>query len=225
MVDAARGRSPESCRPASSGCADRGSCWPFDARRGVGAGNCVQQAGGDAVRVRLDARSREIPASRPGTRRGGRSRCASPSYEPKKNCRFCTTGPPRLRAELVELQRRLLGREVVPRVERRVAVEFPDAGRETALVPDLVCMLMTAPLPRPNSDAKFGVWTWTSSTDSRLGTIAGSPRVVRVGVHRAVEDVVVAAIAVAVDGDDRRARQLGRVGGAGNQRRARAQLR
>jgi hypothetical protein len=46
---------------------------------------------------------------------------------------------------------------------------------DVVLLPARTCTLITEPLPRPNSAAKFVVCTDTSSTASTLGTMAGSP--------------------------------------------------
>ena len=53
--------------------------------------------------------------------------------------------------------------------------KYSQTRPRSSLVPERVCTLITAPLPRPNSAAKFRVWTCTSSTASSAGTIAGSP--------------------------------------------------
>ena len=127
-------------------------------------------------------------------------------------------------AELVERLRRRDRREVVAGVQRIAAEVLPGAaaqhvGARARLHVD----------HRPVAAAELGgevqgldlhlLDRFQRRHDRRL---AG---VVRVGVHRPVEDVVVAAIAVAVDRDHRRAGQLGRIRGARNEGGAGAQTR
>ena len=97
-----------------------------------------------------------------------------PSYDPKKKVWFCRRGPPAFAPNWLKVS---CGRPVAKWLRAfSASLRWNSHARPLkSLVPERVWMLMTAPLPRPYSEAKFAVCTCTSSTDSRLGTIAGSP--------------------------------------------------
>ena len=118
--------------------------------------------------------------------------------------------------ELVERLRRRDRREVVAGVQRVAAEVLPDAaaqivGARARLHVDHRAVA-AAELGGEVQGLDLHLLDRLQRRHDRR--LAG---VVRVGVHRPVEDVVVAAIAVAVDRDHRRARQLGRIRGAGDE--------
>ncbi len=183
----------------------------------------IEKPRGDAVRRRL----RDIVAELWGfdlKRERAADSVPCGLVRSEKEGAVLENGAAEIGAELVELKSRFFRREVVTRGERRVAMKLPGAATER-VASRLGLNVDDGPVAAAELGSEVRRLHLHSLDRFEARHDGGLTAVVRVGVHRAVEHVVVAAVPVPVHRHDRRARQLRRVRRARNERRAHAHLR